>query len=92
MSEKTEEKKSEFPFVHKFKGPGGSEYTIKLLGKNDATYFGPSTKRIIKGPGIVMEEFNGGNIRQMIVSGCNVEFLADNYSKAEKMAKERITC
>lgn len=85
-------KRKELPFVHKFDGPHGIKYTIKFLGEDDATYYGPSTKRIIKGPGIVMEEFNGNNISQRIVDGCRVVFLADNYSEAEKMAAEHVNC
>ena len=83
---------NEMPFVHEFTGPQGIKYKIKFLGENDATHYGPSTKRIIAGPGIVMEEHNGMTMHQRIVSGCKVEFLADNYSKAAKLAAKRVTC
>lgn len=87
-----EKKNDQLPFVHEFEGPYGVTYTLKFLGEQDATYYAPSTKRIITGPGIVMEECSGGSILQRIVDGCHVVFLHDNYEKASMMAKGRITC
>lgn len=88
-----EKKKSkQLPFVHEFEGPYGVTYIIKFLGDDDATYYAPSTKRIITGPGIVMEENSGGSLHQRIIDGCRIVFLDDNYQKAAMMAEGRITC
>ncbi len=86
----TEEK--EPPFVHEFEGPRGTKYKIKFLGEGDATFNAGSTKRIIVGPGVVMEEITGMSLSQHIVCGCRIEFLADNHSEAAELAKGRITC
>lgn len=88
----TEKTESETPFVHEFTGPHGVKYKVKILGKDDATFFGPSSKRIIVGPGIVMEESTGMSFDQWIVCGCKVVFLADNYAEAARLAEEKITC
>ncbi len=85
-------KEKEPPFVHEFEGPHGYKYKIKFLGKDDATFNAGSTKRIIVGPGVVMEESSGMSLDQYIVTGCRVEFLADNYAEAAKLAEGRITC
>lgn len=73
-------------------GPFGVVCKIKFLGEDDATYCMTSTKRIIKGPGIVMEEISGGSTLQRIVDGCRFIWLDDNYEKASRMAKDYVTC